>query len=145
MLAKLLSLNCVNFDLRECNFDDATNNKRDRKGDSRANSGRATIFRETNSGDVPYCFTLEGNYATGLRVNTLEPRFDMNEGVFIMREDYAVQDTSSEFYRNTQKGIPIFGSEVYFDVGRAFLISVLDLHAINPLSRLLAGPGAPED
>ena len=71
-----MSLNCVNFDLRECNFNDADNNKKDKKGDSRASSGRATIFRETGSGDVVYCFTLEGNYATGLRINTLQPRFD---------------------------------------------------------------------
>ena len=71
LLPKLMSLNCVNFDLRECNFNDSENNKKDKKGDSRASSGRATIFRETNCGDVPYCFTLEGNYATGLRINTL--------------------------------------------------------------------------
>jgi len=71
LLPKLLSLNCVNFDLRECNFNDLDNNKKDKKGDSRASSGRATIFRETGNGDVPYCFTLEGNYATGIRINTL--------------------------------------------------------------------------
>lgn len=71
LLPKLISLNCVNFDLRECNFNDDVNNKKDKKGDSRASSGRATIFRETGTGDVPYCFTLEGNYFTGLRINTL--------------------------------------------------------------------------
>ena len=86
----MLSLNCVNFDLNESKFDDATNNKKDRKGDSRATCGRATIFRETNSGDVPYCFTLEGNYATGLRINTLEPRFDSEEGKRVIREDQPV-------------------------------------------------------
>ena len=76
LFPKLMSLNCVNFDIRECGFNDEVNNKKDKKGDSRSASGRATIFRETNSGDVTYCFTLEGNYATGLRINTLQARFD---------------------------------------------------------------------
>ena len=66
-----MSINCVNFDLKECNFKDSDNNKKDKKGTTRASSGRATIFRETNSKDVPFCFTLEGNYATGIRINTL--------------------------------------------------------------------------
>ena len=66
------------------------NNKKDKKGDSRASSGRATIFRETNCGDVPYCFTLEGNYATGIRINTLQPRFNIEEEKKIFREDQPV-------------------------------------------------------
>ena len=90
MLPKLLSMNCVNFDLRECNFDDTVHNKKDKKGDSRASSGRATIFRETGMGDVPYCFTLEGNYATGLRINTLQPRWSTEEAKRIIKEDYPV-------------------------------------------------------
>ena len=138
LLPKLMSLNCVNFDLRECNFDDAVNNKKDKKGDSRASSGRATIFRETNQGDVPYCFTLEANYATGLRINTLQPRFSQEEGKKVLREDQPVQDTSSAFYK--KRKIPIYGSEVFRDVGQAFLVSILDLHSINPLSRLLKTP-----
>ena len=130
-----MSLNSVNFDLRECNFDDAVNNKKDKKGDSRASSGRATIFRETGSGDVVYCFTLEGNYATGLRINTLQPRFDMTTGKRVLKEDHPVQDTSSAFYKIRK--VPVYGSEVFRDVGQAFLISLLDLHGINPLTRLV--------
>lgn len=125
----------MNFDLKECNFSDETNNKKDKKGDSRASSGRAAIFRETNSGDVPYCFTLEANNVTGLRINTLQPRFSRKEGKKILKEDQPVQDTSSIFYK--KRKIPIYGSEVWRDVGQAFLVSILDLHAINPMSRLL--------
>ena len=87
---------------------------------------------------MPYCFTLEGNYATGLRINTLEPRYDREEGKQVLREDHPVQDTSSAFYNRSERKIPIYGSEVYRDVGQAFLISILDLHAINPLSRLVS-------
>ena len=63
---------------------------KDKKGDSRAGSGRATIFRETGSGDVLYCFTIEGNYATGMRINTLQPRFDQETGKKILKEDSQV-------------------------------------------------------
>jgi hypothetical protein len=68
LLPKLMSLNCVNFDFRECSFNDAENNKKDLKGDSREGSGRAAVFKISG---VPYCYTLEGNYATGHRINTL--------------------------------------------------------------------------
>ena len=128
----------MNFDLRECNFDDSVNNKKDKKGDSRAASGRATIFRETNQGDVPHCFTLEGNYATGLRINTLQPRFDVASGKKILKEEHLVQDTSSTFYK--VRKIPIYGADVFKDVGQAFLVSILDLHGLNPLTRLIKAP-----
>ena len=55
-----------------------------------------------------------------------------------MREDAPVQDTSSAFYK--KRKIPIYGSEVFRDVGQAFLVSILDLHGINPLSRLVKTP-----
>lgn len=129
----------MNFDLRECNFNDSENNKKDKKGDSRASSGRATIFRETGMGDVPFCFTLEGNYATGLRINTLQPRFDLSAGKRLLKEEHPVQDTSSVFYK--KRKIPVYGSEVFRDVGQAFLVSVLDMHAANPLTRLVKATG----
>jgi hypothetical protein len=71
LLPKLVSLNCVNFDLAACSFKSEDNDKKDKKGDSRAGSSRATLFKETGSGKCLYCFTLEGNYARGLKINTL--------------------------------------------------------------------------
>ena len=50
-----------------------------------------------------------------------------------------MQDTSSAFYK--KRKIPIYGQEVYLDVGRAFCISILDLYCLNPLSRLLKKKG----
>jgi cytosolic carboxypeptidase protein 5 len=135
LLPKLMSLNCVNFGLPECGFNDDTNNKKDRRGDSRSSSGRATIFRETGLGDVLYCFTLEGNYSTGLRINTLQSRFDYIEGKKLLKEDSPIHDTSSAFYK--VRKIPIYTAEIYQDVGSSFMISILDLFAINPSSRLI--------
>ena len=72
---------------------------------------------------------------TGLRINTLQPRFNLIEGKRILKEDLPVQDTSSAFYK--RRKLPVYGSEVYKDVGQAFLVSVLDLAGINPLTRLV--------
>jgi hypothetical protein len=84
LLPKLISLNSVNFDARECSYKDDVNNKKDRSGDSRAGSGRATICSITS---LPYCFTLEGNYARGIRINTLNPRVDITTGKRFLKED----------------------------------------------------------
>jgi cytosolic carboxypeptidase protein 5 len=83
MLPKLMSLNSVNFDFTECSFNDADNNKKDLKGDSREGSGRAAVFKMTG---LPYCYTMEGNYATGLRINTLQCR--VQDGKKILKEDF---------------------------------------------------------
>ena len=47
MIPKLMSLNSVNFDLKECSFSDEKNNIKDGKGFGRDGSGRAGIFKET--------------------------------------------------------------------------------------------------
>ena len=87
LFAKLMSLNSVNFDYKECNFNDVDNNKKDLKGDSREGSGRASIYKLTG---LPLCYTMEGNYAVGLRINTLQPRFNMTDGKRILKEDHPV-------------------------------------------------------
>ena len=73
MIPKLMSLNSVNFDFRECNFSDEKLNVKDKKGDSRDGSGRACMFRETQN---PFIYTFEANYCTGHRFNTLASRYD---------------------------------------------------------------------
>lgn len=75
---------------------------------------------------------------TGLRINTLQPRFDIEKGKKILKEDHSYQDTSSNFYKKCK--IPIFGSEIFRDVGQAFLVSILDMHGKNPLTRLIKKP-----
>lgn len=130
-----MSLNCVNFDLQECNFNDEANNKKDGKGMGRDASGRAATFKITG---LPHCFTMECNYATGARTNTLKPRIDLEKGVILKKEDNYINDTSSSYYRNggSYKS-PVFDREVFRDVGRAYLISILDIEGINPMPRIL--------
>lgn len=106
MLPKLMSMNSVNFDFTECSFNDGENNKKDLKGDSREGSGRAAVFRMTG---IPYCYTLEGNYATGIRINTLQCR--VKDGKKVLKEDYQVNDTSSAFYKIRK--VPLYDREVF--------------------------------
>ena len=63
-----MSLNSVNFDYNQCSFQDDKNNVAEKNGLSRDGSGRAAIFKETA---LPNCFTLEANFCTGLKINTL--------------------------------------------------------------------------
>ena len=128
-----MSLNCVNFDFRECSFNDEKLNIKDKKGDSRDGSGRAVMFRETDSN--PLTYTFEANYCTGLRTNSLSSRWDMASQKKIVKEDSVIHDTSSNFYRGRK--VPIYTPEVYFDVGKSLLIALLDYDCLNPVSRLL--------
>jgi hypothetical protein len=41
---------------------------------------------------------MEGNYATGLRINTLKSKFDYIKGKKL-KKDKPVKDTSSDFYK----------------------------------------------
>jgi hypothetical protein len=132
LLVKLMSMNSINFDLKECNFSDEANNKSDGLGEGRDGSGRAAIFRMTN---LPHCFTMEGHYATGLRLNTLKPRFDLVNKVKIAKETNPVQDITSAMYRG--KKSPNFTPDVFKDVGRAFLVSILDFEYVNPVTRIV--------
>lgn len=91
LIPKLMSLNCVNFDFRECNFSDEKNNVKDKKGDSRDGSGRAAIFRAT---DNPFTYTFEANYCTGIRINTLACRYNIAEDKRYIK-DVPIHDTTS--------------------------------------------------
>lgn len=96
LLPKLMSLNSVNFDFIESSFNDENNNLDDGKGNSRDGSGRAVIYKETQ---LPFCFTLECNYATGVRLNTLKPRYDVESKMKILKEESVISDSSSSFYK----------------------------------------------
>ena len=85
---------------------------KDKKGDSRAGSGRAAIFRETNH---PLTYTFEANYCTGHRINHLNQRFDIENGQKIIKEDSPISDAASNFYPGGR--VPTFNQEIYFDVG----------------------------
>ena len=135
MIPKLMSLNCMNFDFRECNFSDEKLNIKDAKGDSRENSGRAAIYRAT---DCPLTYTFEINYATGIRINALSSRYDQINDKKIIAEE-PISDVTSHIYRS--KKSPIFNPEIFYDCGQSLLIALLDYDMINPITRLIRKKG----
>ena len=137
MIPKLMSLNSVNFDFRQCVFSDDKLNVKDKKGDSRDGSGRAVMFRET--GFNPFTYTFEANYATGHRINTLAARYDFEKDKKLIKEDSPIQDTSSSIYSGGK--VPIYTPEIFGDVGQSILIALLDYDRINPISRLVKKKG----
>lgn len=100
----------------------------------RDSSGRAATFKVTQ---LPHCFTMECNYATGVKNNCLKPRLNLASREILKKEDSYVNDIASALYKVSGRKSPIFDQEVFKDIGRAYLISILDIEKLNPLPRIL--------
>ena len=74
---KLIAMNCLNFDMNECNFSDKIMAIKDRNGQSREGSSRVALAKATG---LTYCYTLEFNYHSGRRINTLAPKYARTTG-----------------------------------------------------------------
>lgn len=78
LLPKLVSLNSLNFDFLECSFSGKLMECKDKKdGLTREGCGRVSIMKAT---DLPNCYTLECNYASGRRINHLAPKVIIETG-----------------------------------------------------------------
>ena len=67
LVPKLMSINCTNFDFKECIYESGI----------ATDTFRSVIFRET--GINPYIYTLSTSFTCGSVLNTLPLRFDMNK------------------------------------------------------------------
>jgi cytosolic carboxypeptidase protein 5 len=77
LLPRLMSLNSLNFDFMECNFNDKMMACKDKKdGLSREGSGRVSIMKACNG--LPNCYTLECNYASGRCMNHISAKLNKN-------------------------------------------------------------------
>lgn len=128
-LAKLIAMNCLNFDMNECNFSEKIMNIKDRSGLSREGSSRVALQRATG---LTYCYTLECNYHNGKRINTLAPKLVKDRGC--VEEETPVTDPNSKIYANTNS--PAFTQEIFEDVGFAVAVALLDHQGVNPISRI---------
>ena len=127
--AKLVAMNCLNFDMNECNFSDKIMTVKDRSGLSREGSSRVALYKATGS---IYCYTLEFNYHSGKRINTLAPKYIRSTGN--VEPETTVSDPSSKIYSNCSS--PAFTPEIFEDCGRAIGAALLDLIDNNPVSRI---------
>jgi cytosolic carboxypeptidase protein 5 len=92
--AKLVAMNCLNFDIAECNFSDKIMAVKDKNGQSREGSSRVALHQAT---DLTYCYTLEFNYHNGKRINTLAPKFVRQSGM--IEPETPVTDPGSKIYQ----------------------------------------------
>ena len=74
---KLIAMNCLNFDMNECNFSDKIMAIKDRNGQSREGSSRVALAKATG---LTNCYTLGFNYHSGRRINTLAPKYARTTG-----------------------------------------------------------------
>ena len=123
MTAKLLQLNCVNFDINHCVFTEQNMYSGDKKGDSKAGSCRVAFH--LNFG-IQNIYTLECNYHKGTGVNQV-PDSGLPES--------SVTNPKDARYA---KGAPNFDLPIMYDIGTAVCVSILDLADKNPWSRLKA-------
>lgn len=79
LLPRLISLNCANFDINECNFSEKIMNAKDKNGLSREGSGRVAINKDAKIRLI-HCYTLESHYHHGKKVNHLAPRTNKATG-----------------------------------------------------------------
>lgn len=91
--AKLVAMNCLNFDISECNFSDKIMTVKDKNGQSREGSSRVALQKATG---LTYCYTLEFNYHSGKRINTLAPKYVRATGT--IEGETPVTDPGSKIY-----------------------------------------------
>ena len=92
---KLIAMNCLNFDMNECNFSDKIMAVKDKNGQSREGSSRVALAKATG---LTYCYTLEFNYHSGKRINTLAPKY--NKILGHIEGETEVTDPGSKIYVN---------------------------------------------
>ena len=129
LLAKLISMNSLNFDFSECNFSDKIMNKVDKNGESREGTGRVAIYQATG---IAHCYTIECNYHNGKKINHIPQK--MNLVSKQTEPEVPVTDIGSKLYSSGTS--PPFTSEILEDAGRATGVAFLDIIGDNPVSRI---------
>ena len=102
---------------------------KDRSGTTREGSSRVALARATN---LTHCYTLEFNYHSGKRINTLAPKYVRSTG--IIEPETEVTDPTSKIYIN--QASPAFTQDIFEDCGRAVGAALLDLIDENPITRI---------
>ena len=122
LFAKLLSLNCINFDFEGSNFTEKNMRAKDKRGLSKEGSGRVALFK---SSGLPRCYTLECNFNTGKVLNPI-----ISSG---LPEPEECNNLNSIYSKQPVE----YNIGIYEDVGRAIGVSLLDSILRNPYSRIL--------
>ncbi|KAG2453468.1 hypothetical protein HYH02_001689 [Chlamydomonas schloesseri] len=119
MYARLVALNNPVFDFVGCNFTEKNMSRADKDGASKEGAGRVALYRETG---LTHLYTIEANYNTSARVNTVAPASGDHAG-------RASPPCNRRFP-------PKFTASVLQGVGRAIAVAALDMEGANPWTRL---------
>ena len=130
LYSKLLTLNCPHFDLSNCNFTEKNMCSTDKEGSTKEGSGRVALFKATG---LTHIYTVETNYSTS-RIRNIVPEADLG------RE--AVGSTAGRPVSPMSKArAPVpFDIPAFEGMGRALVVSALDLEGVNPWSRVPNSP-----
>eukprot|EP00948_MAST-09A_sp_MAST-9A-sp1_P001327 g1327.t1 len=122
MYARLVTINTPYLDFDACNFSDKNMRSKDRRdnGLSKEGSGRVGIYRATG---ITHCYTLECNYNCGRMVNARPQAVGPGATKAAPPSDQSIRS-------------PPYTPETWHDVGRACVISLLDINQRNPWSRV---------
>eukprot|EP01006_Ploeotia_vitrea_P025961 TRINITY_DN58927_c0_g3_i1.p1 TRINITY_DN58927_c0_g3~~TRINITY_DN58927_c0_g3_i1.p1 ORF type:complete len:728 (+),score=33.06 TRINITY_DN58927_c0_g3_i1:68-2251(+) len=130
---KLVSLNTPYFDFSACNFTEKNMKAKDKRdGLSKEGSGRVRMFVESG---LVHCYTLECNYNTMITVNRIA-HLDLDNRWPSSNVDRLSHCYPHHAAHSFHTHPPKYTPALYQDVGRALVCAVLDLHDINPHSRL---------
>jgi len=131
LFAKIMSMNCINFEFESCNFSAKQMNSRDRNEKlTKEGSGRVSIYRLCN---LIHSYTLECglHFSNELNKIALPPS---NKGCC---EEDEVSDINSSMYQNSN-GPTYYNIEIYKNLGKGMLVSILDTFEKNPCTRIAA-------
>ena len=92
---KLISMNTFNFDYNQCNFTEKLMKRKDKKGVSREGAGRVAVYRDCPG--LIHSYTLECNYCSGLVINKVDERFDIQKQKFLS-DNEPVLNLNSDLY-----------------------------------------------
>lgn len=122
LYAKLVSLNTPHLEFTSCNFSESNMFAMGKNGETKDGSSRVTIFQETG---FVHSYTIETSYVTGVVQNAIAA-------------NPAIPGEEIDILPGTPS--PKYNQATFADVGKALLVSLLDLNDENPASRLPQGP-----
>ena len=131
LYSKLLTLNCPHFDLSNCNFTEKNMCSKDKEGSTKEGSGRVALYKATG---LTHIYTVESNYTTS-RIRNIVPEADFGrEGAGPAAARRPVSPMSK-----ARAPVP-FDIAAFEGMGRALVVSALDLEGVNPWSRVPNSP-----
>ncbi|KRX01295.1 hypothetical protein PPERSA_11742 [Pseudocohnilembus persalinus] len=136
LFAKILSLNCINFEYDDCNFSKKQMTSKDRnEAQTKDGSSRVNLYK---IGNLIHSYTLECGFHMSNIIQELASPSQTNKKFTEKNKQYGFvedeyENVHGEVYRN---GAPFYNPQIFQNIGKNILITILDMHQKNPYSRI---------